>query len=65
MNAKTQLLYEKAMETKYKLTHGLITTDQAVEDLKEYGKLFNESARAISKEFGTTPKKFDAIAFLR
>lgn len=65
MNPNIKQLYDKAVETRYKLIHGIITTERAREELREYAKVFNESARAISKEFGTTSKTFDTIAFLR
>lgn len=65
MNNETKALKDKAYIAKFKLIHGEITYNEALEMVKPYIDAVNDKSKEIAKKYGMKPKLVNAKGYLR
>lgn len=58
-------LYEKAQQVRLLYRAGLITREEAKEQIKPYEDYYNSKVVAIAKKYNRKPVKFSFNAFMR
>lgn len=65
MNIENKALKDKAYIAKFKLMHGEISYEEALEQVKPYIDAVNEKSKEIAKKYGMRPKLVNAKGYLR
>ena len=65
MLKETKELYSKALEARHLYKIGMISREEANQDIEPYVKVFNKASEEIAKKYDQRPKLINFSIFVR